>query len=107
MLFSKDKDLVLRITNMVLVLWFVLANVLVASNIITIAIPERANTKEEYHILNCKEVDDEVCDTQYALYTASYKKRFSYVNRELLITISMAAIIGGTIFALNSKKGEK
>ncbi len=107
MLFSKEKDLILRITNMVLVLWFVLANVLIASNVISLTMPGRVQTREEFAILNCKDAEETECDTFYADYTASTKKNFSYTNRDLLITISMGIIIGGTLFVLNFKKEEK
>jgi hypothetical protein len=115
-LFSKDKDIINRITNLVLVIWLVGSMFAISGNIINAVVTDPVLTFEEYRAQNCQnffyEKGDELTDeekTERCLneYEMSkiWAKESSYRNnRDILVSFANFAIVGTALFLLNKKK---
>lgn len=113
-LFSKDKEIIFKIVNAVLLIWLIAAIVFVASNVIELTVkePVREYTYEEYETSNCYVKDEKAteeenkaaCLTQYNNYKFETKNADYYKLRSLYISIANVVIVGGVLFFINKKK---
>lgn len=106
-LFSKDKELVLKLINAALIIWFLAATVISFTILLDILMPDKIDTFEEYQITNC--VDDEnykpsfSCEIRYQEH-----KKYEENNRRQEIQSFIGglfnmAVVGTTIYVLNRK----
>lgn len=115
-LFSKDKEIIFKIVNAVLLIWLIGAIVFVASSTIELIVkePVREYTYEEYKETNCypksetsTEEENEVsCKAQYNDYNFNNKNSNYYELKSLYISIANVVIVGGFIFFINKKKSK-
>jgi hypothetical protein len=113
-LFSKEKEIIFKITNAVLLIWLIAAIVFVAANIIELSLkePNREYTYEEYKLSNCgykdenlsEEENDNLCLTRYNDYKFSIENSDYYKWRGLYISIANVVIVGGFLYFINRKK---
>ncbi len=106
-LFSKDKDLILKITNLVLILILNIAVIALYSNIIEMTFTTRTYTYEEYVTISCYETTDEACKENYDNYVKILKEPNYYQTRSTLYSASSVIIAIGAIVLLNKRKGNK
>ena len=116
-LFSKEKEIILKITNAILLIWAIAAVVFVASSIIELTLkePVRKYTYEEYKSTNCiykdenatDEENDSNCLAQYNDYEWNNKNDNYYKFKTLYISMANVVIVGGVIFFLNKEKKTK
>lgn len=114
LLFSKEKEIIFKITNAILLIWLIAAIVFVASSIIglTLKEPVREYTLAEYKASNClykdETLSDEeyagVCLNQYNDYEFNTKNADYYKWQTLYISIANVVIVGGVLFFLNKPK---
>ena len=115
-LFSKDKDLIHRITNLVLIVWLVGSMFAISTNIITTLVKEPTLTFEEYRAQNCKnyffdketelteEQKTERCLQEYSMSEIWAKDREYQNSRSIYVSFANLAIVGTALFLLNKKK---
>ena len=113
-LFSKEKEIIFKIVNAVLLIWLIGAIVFVASSVIELAIkePVRTYTYEQYKATNCiykdeeatEEVNETNCLAQYDDYTFSNENADYYKWRTLYVSIANVVIVSGFLFFINRKK---
>ena len=110
-LFSKEKDLIHRIANLILVLWCVIAVFVMYDNFIDLVVKEPLLTYDEYKIDGCgkyiyeDEYDDkDYCFIQYEEYKVSTKNNRYYTKRNFINSIGNIVIVGSFIFFLNKKR---
>jgi len=104
-LFNKKKDLILKITNLVLSLWLILVTILFYSSIINMVIPARQLSFDEYESMNCVGLEtDQSCEDMYANYKTATNNNGYFQKRELFIELSAILIVSGTIYLLNKGK---
>ncbi len=109
-LFSKDKELVLKLVNAVLVIWFIAATVITFSIGLNLLVKEKELSQEEYVATYCITDDEDrkqSCEEQYrsdAVYRED-SKRSQKIN--LFVGIFNILAVGTTLFALNRKKSKK
>lgn len=113
-LFSKEKEIIFKITNAILLIWLIAAIVFVASSIIELTLkePTREYTYEEYKLSNClykddkltEEENDALCLSRYNDYNFSSKNNNYYKWRSLYISIANVVIVGGFLYFINKKK---
>ncbi len=110
-LFDRKKDLILKITNLVLCLWLIASVTILYVNILDYFMEEPEMTYEQYKALNCyygKEIDDEVdfCESQYQNYLSYSKTDDFNKKKKLFISFGSVAIVSGTLYFLNKRKGD-
>lgn len=109
-LFSKEKDIIHRIANLIFILWLVIAIYYTYTNFINIIIKEPLLTYNEYQIAYCGKYipndehdDEDFCPIQYKNYKFS-KKNDSYYNKKRLIKWTGNIIIVGSFIIILNKK---
>ena len=117
-LFSKDKEIIFKITNAILLIWLIGATVVFSSSIIELVLkePSRNYTYEQYKIANCKyymedkdltdETKDQRCKLEYDNYKLSNENSDYYKYLSLYVALANMLIVGGVMFFIN-KKDEK
>lgn len=103
-LFNKDKELIFKIVNGVLLLWLVGALAFAANNIINILLPEPSNKKnyEEYKTLYCpKEDTEEFCKARFKEEESAKENQQYYNKTSLLASLANVIIVSGAMFFLN------
>ncbi len=113
-LFSKEKEIIFKITNAILLIWLVAAVVFVASSIIQLTLkePVREYTYIEYKNTSCiykddtlsDDENDQLCQNQYDDYKFNMDNSDYYNWRMLYISIANVAIVAGVMFFLNKPK---
>lgn len=106
-LFSKEKELILKITNGVLVIWIIASLCFVVSNIVNLTVKNKEYIYEEYKIMNCSytnEMTEEECQTQYQRSILYDKNDVRSNVRNLIISISVSFIVVTTTYLLNKPK---
>lgn len=111
-LFEKDKELLLKITNAIMLIWFVAAVVFTAGSIINIVLPEPVPTFEEFRLtsgayekveaVGLTESEQEL--EMKAMYNQQYGYQEVYKKRQLLVSLSNVLIVGGALFLLNRNR---
>ncbi|MDD3186907.1 MAG: hypothetical protein PHD02_00315 [Bacilli bacterium] len=117
-LFSKEKEIIFKITNAILLIWLVAAIVIFFSTVINLVVkePGRSYTYEEYKELYCetdyyKEMTavelENNCELQYndSEYNSEYDDYYKMIG--MYTSLANIVIVGGVMFLLNKKKKEK
>ncbi len=104
-LFSKDKELILKILNGVLLVWFLGAIVFTLNNTIDLLVDE-PSIEEKTEICkkqcNQEEVKDCGCNAMYY-----YDDSEQYELRSLYYSIANVLVVGPALYFLNKKKSTK
>ncbi len=106
-LFSKDKELIHKITNAILVLWFIGSLLVVTNSVIDLALkePQRAYSYEEYKELYCIENEEELnCKMRYDDDKYSSKYNTFSQQKTLYFSLASAIIVGSAAVVLNRDK---
>lgn len=110
-LFNKEKDLIFRITNMVLVIWLVVGMVLFWTQLTNILIKEEKIEYELYSYKNCEyyyqnqtEDADELCMNNYENYSYYYDNNKNEDFKQLFIFLGNIVIVSGVIYFMNRGK---
>ena len=111
-LFSKDKELILKITNGILLIWFLGALMFTGYNIIEKLVKEPGYTYNEYKLQYCGKYDEITdyesnCQEMYDRSKLDNKHSDFYTTRSLYTSILNVVIVGGALFLLNKKKETK
>ena len=114
-LFDKDKELILKLTNAALLVWFIGALVFTFSSGLDLVLEEplREQTYDEYKS-SCY-VDDSLsvgeqeknCESQYREYQYGQASRDFYKERDLYVAIANVVKVGTTMFILNKESTKK
>lgn len=123
-LFGRETDLVKRILNLILIIWFIIALFVLYSNIINILIKEPAESFESFKSNGCysyryyegidiakpdsieditDEFDEEICQANYDVYMHDYNNNFQNI-KSLLYAFGNTLIVGITLFIINKKQ---
>ena len=117
-LFSKDKEIILKIVNAVFLLWFIIALLAIGNITINMLVMEKTQTYEEYKLISCgslsiknpsdpalnKGVSEADCKLMYDQYKYNNRNNTYYQKVDLYKGIANAVIVLGTLFILNRKK---
>ncbi|MDD4705660.1 MAG: hypothetical protein PHS24_00395, partial [Bacilli bacterium] len=90
-LFSKDKELILKITNGILLIWFLAALIFTGNNLVNILVKEPGYTFEEYKTEYCNykyenEIKDD-CKNMYNNFNTEGKRENFNQKRNLYTSI--------------------
>ncbi|MDD3821405.1 MAG: hypothetical protein ACOXZW_01335 [Bacilli bacterium] len=105
-LFKKEKDLIFKIANLILVLWLVISLSLFYVSVVNLIITEPIMTFEEYADINCYYEEDKNndCHRAYDQYKL-YQHPDNYFYQQMLFTTAgITIIISTTLYLLNKRK---
>ncbi|MDD3821406.1 MAG: hypothetical protein ACOXZW_01330 [Bacilli bacterium] len=116
-LFDRKKDLIHRLANLLLLIWFLGASFLLYSNLVNLVLKKPLLSAEEYELRYCfnleREKDNtddtkdklnrEYCNRQYRQYLISEKNNI-YSKRMVFSALGNVIIVGSTLYLLNRKK---
>ena len=113
-LFNKEKDLILRIMNLILVIWLIIALILTLSATYRILDYESKMPYQTFRDGGCtefyyfREEETELTEAQCRANYIRYERNHEEVkrNRRLFLTVSITQVIlvGGTLLLINKKK---
>jgi len=117
-LFNKEKDLILRIMNLILIVWLIVALILTFAATYNLIDYESKMSYQTFKDGGCtewysfrneeeRELTETECRANYVRYERNYEQ--TRRSRRLFLTISITQVIlvGGTLFIINRKKKEK
>lgn len=104
-LFHKDIDIVKRILNLILIIWFVGALIFSYNHLVDLLFDKENYTYEEYETLHCSnDMIKQSCEQSYESHKQG-EKRSSFSDKKSLINaLGNAVIVGTFIFILNKNK---
>ena len=107
LLFDKKKDFIFKITNLILLLWFLISLTVFYINTINLLVPNPVMDYDEYKVTNCyyyaKEETEDLCEQGFVNYKLGfrndeYNRKRSILNSAVSIFISLSAL-----YLLNKK----
>lgn len=105
-LFAKEKELILKLTNAILIIWLISALCFVVSNITELVVKEEKLNYDDYSTINCNYTVDvsekDNCNREYLLYYDN--DRDVSTLRSFIISLSNVIIVGGSLYLLNKPK---
>ena len=114
-LFSKDKELILKITNGILIIWLLGALIFTGNSIVNLTVQKPDYSYQEYETIYCsykyqdedKDEDEDYCKNMYDNYLLSEKDDIYYEKRTLYTSIINIVVVGSAILFLNRPKEKK
>ncbi len=110
-LFGKDKELVLKLINAVLVIWFIAATIISFNILLNLVVKEEKINFKDYKQVNCIYINEEYNETNCKeMYNSNRRENRSYMQdqkKSFAVGIFNIVIVGTTIYVLNRKKGKK
>ncbi len=116
-LFNKEKDLIFKITNMVLVIWFVVGvvlfwvqftNVLIREKTMTYEIYKSKNCNRNYECEDCEGIESPEyyvnCEEEYDSYVYYSESNIKEDMKQLFIYLGNVIIVSGVIYFINRRK---
>lgn len=110
-LFDKDKDFILKITNAILLIWFITALVISFTLTLDLVFKDEELTYEEYKIISCRhfESDDEAevedtCQDSYSYELLSNKKEDKNHKKSLAVALFNVVLVTLITLLLNKTK---
>ncbi len=110
-LFNKEKELILKITNGILLVWLLAAIVFTGSYIIDRTYPKLEYKYEEYKISYCRKYDEETeekyesnCELDYKAYKLNNKENNYHQKKHLYTSVLNILVVGSGLFIINRKK---
>lgn len=113
-LFSKDKELIFKITNAILLLWLVGAIALTLVSVVNLLVKEPELTYAEFEVTNCrwyKDVedvtDDEAktrCREEYEAQKVWQKNNDFHYKKAIYTAGVNIIVVGGVLFLMNFMK---
>ncbi|MDD2208302.1 MAG: hypothetical protein PHG03_05635 [Bacilli bacterium] len=110
-LFSKDKELILKITNGILIIWLLGALIFTGNSIVNLTVRKPDYSYKEYQTGYCsskyEDEDEDDCMNMYDNYLLSEKDNIYYEKRSLYTSIINIVVVGSAILFLNRPKEKK
>lgn len=107
-LFSKDKEIILKITNGILLIWFLGAIIFTGNNLINTLVKEPKLTYNEYKLKYCinknEETNEDYCTNMFDNFQLTNKDNDFYLKRNLYTSLINVIVVGSALFFINRKK---
>ena len=106
-LFSKEKEIILKIINAILVVWILIASVVIVNNLVYIVVKDPEITYEEYKLVNCSGAKkseillEDDCQAEYKSENINNRLQNYYYYRSIIICLAQILIVGGTLYLFN------
>lgn len=116
-LFSKQKDLILRITNLVLIIGFIISLIIFYNGFVNLAFSNKVKTYSVYKKESCTcSVSEDVCsigeeetdcENQYELYKEDFESDKVEYKKRMISSALSSVTVGTAIYLLNKEKKVK
>lgn len=118
-MFDNEKDLIFRITNLVLIIWLVGSITAFWIKVVDVIYPEEIPVYEQYKYINCQKYieiettedtpkySEEDCKNQYDNQYLYLDERVYENKKQIFILLGNIIIVGVVLFILNRKKVNK
>ena len=104
-LFDKNKELILKILNAILLIWIVASLCISISNVVNLSIKENNIKYEDYKILYCdNDLDESDCKDSYKMEQLFNEQEHIAYKKSLIVSLSNAVIVSGVLILLNTSK---
>ncbi|NLL44944.1 MAG: hypothetical protein GX247_04705 [Mollicutes bacterium] len=106
-LFNKEKDLILKVTNLVLLLWLIGSITIFYINLVDVIMPKPLMTYDEYRSIHCEYKtfeNKEECQTFYNSYKKANENSVYRKQKIILTSLGSVIIVSATLYLLNKKK---
>lgn len=124
-LFSKDKDFILRIINLIFLVWVVITLVICYDGTINLIVKKPTMTYSEYETSKCSKeacledknsstcsitpdetLDKSNCESMYATYKDALDKTNRDYKKQVIASLASTLTVVGTMYLLNKRKIE-
>lgn len=110
-LFSKEKDFILKLTNLALTLWLLGSIIILYTSIIDVTYTEKPMSYKSYQEINCTNyiIEDKLdeCQANYDIYVKDTNPNSYYKLRIILMSLGSVLIVSSSIYFLNREKKVK
>ncbi|MDD3048565.1 MAG: hypothetical protein PHQ89_01055 [Bacilli bacterium] len=103
-LFNKEKDLIHRIANLILILWVIVAIFVTYSSVVNLAVKQKVLSYKEYQTTGCYNLSTDDCKLEYQRYEINNKDNDYYNKISLINGLGNVVIVLSALYLLNRKK---
>lgn len=121
-LFNSEKDILLRILNLIFLIWFIVALIVLYNGVVNYLLKDNIESFSIYREKNClvefceedgttvcsinseKTEEDIKCENQYKLYEKEILRNQNQYLRQILSSILIMLTVSSTIIYTNKKK---
>ncbi len=105
LLFNKEKDIVHRFFNLVIVVWFIIAIVVLYSNCVDLIIKKPLPSYKRFEAINCLNISDkESCERRYESEKLMIKRNEFNNKKTIIMSLGNVIIVSTALYLLNRKK---
>lgn len=112
-MFNREKDLIHRIINGMLLIWLIIALVLTVNSAMSLLMNENKTSYKAFKASGCSEYEyyeknntnltEEQCESNYAIYEINYKNTQKNRKIYLYTTLCQVVFVSGTLAIINKK----
>ncbi len=123
-MFSKEKDLIHRIVNLIFIVWFVTTLIFLYNGLINVIVKQPAQSYSVYKVNNCnikdcsetsdsvctapdlndETVEEKDCRSKYELYLSDNKRRDVVYKKNIISSTISFFTVSITLYLLNKKR---
>ncbi len=104
-MFNREKDLVLKVVNLILILWLMGSIIYLYSTVVNVIIKEPKLTYEEFELNSCNKYDEDTnCLEMYEKDKIYYKDNDKQDLKNILIASGNIILVSSTIYILNRER---
>lgn len=105
-LFEKEKDLILKLVNLVLIIWLISAITFFHVSLVDIIMPDKIMTYDDYKATYCNfKIEGDDCQTQYEYEKDSHKRQIINRKKSMFMSMGNMVIVVTGIYIINKKRG--
>jgi len=105
-LFNKEKDIVHRFFNLILVVWFIIAVVILYSGCVDLIMKKPLPSYKRFQTINCIEssVGEESCERRYEKEKLAIKRKEFNNKKTIVLSLGNVVIVSAALYLINIKK---
>jgi len=103
-LFNKEKDLILRILNFVLIVVLLISITVLFNGFVNLLVKEPRLTEEQYETKNCVKLEDTNCENNYNMYIEDLSNNDIRYKKQILTSFLITITVTLQLILLNKKK---
>lgn len=106
-MFDKEKDWILKLVNLILILWLIGSLIFFYTSVVDVLIKEKPMSYNLYKQKHCEYLDDDVeCQRMFDSMEENDKYSYNLKKRDIFISIGNVALVSATIKILNKRRNK-
>lgn len=107
-MFNKEKDLILKIVNLILILWLIGGFIFLYVSVVDTLMTEPTLNYEEYKLTNCHfEENDSICRDYYNSYNVTNRMMEKGSSKNIFISLGNIVLVSTALYILNKVRVKK